>query len=506
MGKGTDVALLQSSSRLFTTTPLDQLENNSCDINNTMGKKGGGGNNAKAKRARPSGGNNGNSNDAGGVGWSSSDHAMRKAKQRSRLSEEKLVVRERRAALLTRDSREKREEGKLRLHMKRVQRQLDKLRERLEVWDDVEEARRWKEQQQEEERKRREEEGPLPKKKKGRLGPETWKLKGAARPAWQVYDFDTRYVDPHQKAHEEAAKKVARQRNILEFCKGRFGVEDDPNVPQPQCREYLSLLMQLGLLSMQANQLKTARKAFLDCMELDSMTSPITPARSHLMRLYMEANRPESARRLWEKLPTSDPSVWIRYSAALIEFVSWRVLEEKGSTQETAEFLLGKAIHANRFCALYLAFSDTFDQAMEHTDEIEDADDNSPLEQAIEYCNSEQMGAWKGTDGALDWIRSVVLRLLAGGKIGCDNAVEVSAHDLDWRENLKEMRDDEAHIQEQGNKGDNGDGQAYEDEDDGTDDDNDVDDDESVVDSEMFRGMFELAMEMVESSGQLKVT
>ena len=33
----------------------------------------------------------------------------------------------------------------------------------------------------------------------------------------------------------------------------------------------------------------------------------------------------------------------------------------------------------------------------------------------------------------------------------------------------------------------------------------DGDDDESVVDTEMFRGMFELSMDMVESSGQLKV-
>ncbi|KAL3906402.1 MAG: hypothetical protein SGILL_009285 [Bacillariaceae sp.] len=471
-----------------------------------MGKKGGGQSNAKAKRARPSGGEGGADS---GTGWSFNDHALRKAKQRSRLSEEKLMKRETRTALLTRDSREKREEGKMRLHIKRVQRQLDKLKERLEAWDDVEETRLLKEQQEEEERKRKEEEGLLPKKKKGRLGPETWKLKGAARPAWQVYDFDTRYVDPHQKAHDDAAKKVARQRNILELCKGKFGwdTENTYNVPQPQCRDYLSLLMQLGLLSMQANQLKTARQAFLECMELES-EGQITPARNHLMRLYMEANRPESARRLFEKLPITDKSVWIRYSAALIEYVSWKVLEEEGSTQEKAEASLGHAIQQNVFCAYYLAFFDTFTQAMEHVEEIEDADDTEPLEQAIEYCNSEQMGAWKGTDGALEWIRSVILRLLEGDKIGDGSDDEVTASHLDWRSRLQRVRDgdvamkkqvanDKSHYSPAQEENDDEDPQEY-------DEDGDEEDDESVIDAEMFRGMFELAMDMVDTSGQLK--
>ena len=98
----------------------------------------------------------------------------------------------------------------------------------------------------------------------------------------------------------------------------------------------------------------------------------------------MEANRPESARRLWERLSPNDPSVWIRYSAALIEFVSWSVLKEESSNRDTAERLLASAIKTNIYCAFYLAFFDTFDEVMDYTDEIEDATDDSPLEQAIE--------------------------------------------------------------------------------------------------------------------------
>jgi hypothetical protein len=437
--------------------------------------------------------------------WSSSDHAIRKARQRNKMSIEKLEERERRSALLTRDSKEKREEGKLRLHIKRVQRKLDTLKARLETWDDVEETKLAKQIQAEVEKKMKEELDGAPVKKRGRLGPETWKLKGAARPAWQVYDFDTRYVDPHVKAHEDAKEKVARLRNVLVLCKGKFGIENDSNVPQPHCREYLSLLLQLGNLSVQSKQLKTARKAFLDCMELDSAEHPITPARSQLMRLYMEANRPDSARRLWEKLPPSDASVWIRYSAALVEFVSWNILKEDGSSRDTAETLLASAIKANVFCAYYLAFFDTFHEVMDYSDEIEDAADDSPLEQAIEYCNSEQFGSWKGTDGALEWVMSILLRVASGGSVAGNN---LTVKDLDWRGPLAATREAHFNAVESDEAIDNPD-VSEDDNDDKIKEYKDADDDdeenESVADVAMFAGMFETAMEIVEAAGSLRI-
>ena len=430
----------------------------------------------KTAKGGSSGGKKGGDSD---VCWSSNHHALRKAKQQRKGMSEKQEERARRSALLTRDSKEKREEGKNRLHIKRTQRQLDKLREQLENWDDVEEARLVKEEQ-ERIRKEKENEGKE-KKKKGRLGPETWKLKGAARPAHLVYDFDTRYVDPHIKKHEEARKKAARSRNIMVLCKGRFGNENDKDVPQPQCREFLSLLMQLGNVCMYSQQMKSARKAFLECIELDSSENPITPARCQLMRLYMEANRPDSARRLWERLPSTDPAVWIRYSAVLIEFVSFKILEEEGSSEQKCEERMVEAIKANLFCALYLAFFDDFSGIMEYTDEIEDADDDSQLEQAIEYCNSEQVGAWKGTEGATDWVRKFLVRVLTSESAQKEH--NLSAEDLDWRGALSTTRnmvvvDDRA---DDGNE-----------------------DDESVVDVEMYATMFETAMEMLEDSGALK--
>ena len=130
---------------------------------------------SSGKRSRGVGG--------GDEAWSASDHLVRKAKQQRKMKTAKQEERARRSALLTRDSKEKREEGKLRLHIKRIQRQIEKLRSRLEAWDDVEEKQLIEKMRREEEQRRQEELNP--KKKKGRKGPETWKLKGAARPAWQ---------------------------------------------------------------------------------------------------------------------------------------------------------------------------------------------------------------------------------------------------------------------------------------------------------------------------------
>ncbi len=433
--------------------------------------------------------------------WTSTDHAIRMAKKQRKVDDaDKAMERARRSALLTRDSREKREQGKLRLHIKLVQRQLDKLRQRLQAWDDQEEKRLEQERLEKEQRMQEEAEAG-PKKRTVRKGPETWKLKGAARPAWQVYDFDTRYVDPHLKAHEEAKAKAIRIRNIFALYKGRFGDESSADIPQPYCREFLALLMQLGNLSMQANQLKTARQAFLECMELESPAPPTTPARCQLMKLYLESNRPESARRLWERLSPDDPSVWIRYSAALLEYVSWKLLDESGSTEESARALLIKAIQTNVFCAYYLAFWESFKHVMEHVEDIEDATEEHPLEEAIEYCNREQgYGAWQGTEGALDWIQKVIVSALNGG-----SGKDLSKKDLEWKEKLKVIGEEyAAHANVEGGDGDDCDDSTSGVDDNGSDDEEKEEDDESKVDGAMFVGMFETAMEMLEDSGKVK--
>jgi len=334
--------------------------------------------------------------------------------------------RHQRSMALSHDNVEKREEGRLKLHISKTQRDMDLLRKRLTAWDEVEEQSKIESIVAD----------CKPKKKKGRLGPETWKVRGAARPASEVYSFDTRYVCPHETEHKHAQEKSHRVQNILHLYKGRLGqgLESSSPLLAQTCRDFVSTLMRFGLLNLEAKRYRSAKEAFSEIVDLEGEDDiyPISTARCQLIRMYMKTNRPDSARQLWERLP-NDKSVWIRYSAALIEFVSWKILQEKGSTEGSAEALLAKAIQANIFCAYYIAYHDTFSHVVELVEDIEDAEDGS-VEQAFEYCNSEQIIFWLETEGAIDWIHSFILRAI---KLTSTSLGLLSYKDVDWETKLR---------------------------------------------------------------------
>jgi hypothetical protein len=399
--------------------------------------------------------------------WSAADHLERTAAKQQK-GKGKSQNKMERSALLSHGTSDKKEAQKLSLHITKTKRAVDALRERLKQWDAVNEAKLQKEKeaklrkQQEEEAAK--EAGVV--KKRQRLGPESWKLRGAARPAWEVYDFDTRYVDPHLKAHEEAKASVKRSQNMLLLHKNDFGGPETP----PVCREFLVLLMQLGLLYRQANKIKAARSTFLEVMDLDSLEKPITLARCHLMRLYLEADRPESVRRLLERLPQNDKSVWIQYSRVLMEY---RNRKEDDTGALDAAFVM--AVKVNVFCAFYLAFGGNFDDAIEYAEEIEDATEEEPLEEAIEYCNSEQRQTWENEPGLQLWIRELILEVLKEKK----ERRGLTPADLDWKTSLHRIEKAATAVRAEEEVGEElG--------------------DEDEVDVLMFAGMFRTAMEMVE--------
>jgi hypothetical protein len=481
---------------------------------------------AKGKPSTGGGGGGG-----AGSGWGAAEHegreahnvaslerrlARRKKKKRRLDTDEDGNLNSYKRTALSHDTADKIDAGKLRLHITKTKRAVETDRERLRAWDDVEEKKR----AAEEERKRREEAERAaaaeraggsnpPKKRKGRAGPETWKLRGAARPAWEVYDFDTRYVDPHLKEHEEAMAKASRVRNLLSLYRGRFGEmpgdgDDTDYPPQPYCRNFLALLMQLGHLCVEAKKFKMAREAFLEVMELEGTGEDsvvVTTARSRLMRMYLEANRPDSARRLWERLP-HDNSAWIRYSAALIEFVSWRLLGEEGSSRSTAEDLLCMAIATSPFCAFNIAFHATFERVMEYGDELSDEEPGS-FQESIEYTHSEQMGSWLGTEGAVEWMQGVVLRLLNGGRsaIKSDAAEEARTQLQSWEALLGRIEEDFEDAEKQKKEeaaGEAANGDKNEGEDNDSQDYN-----PEEPDLLMYTGMFRTAMDMLTDAGEL---
>lgn len=444
------------------------------------------------------------------TGWSGADHLERDASRDHKLTSEQ----HRRRDLLSHDTRDKRDAMKLKLHLTKSQRAVDEMKKRLQVWDAQEEKKQEKERQ----RLALLEADPEPPKKRGRLGPETWKLKGPARPAWEVYDFDVRYVDPHIEAHKQAKEKATRCINLLVVHRGRFG-HDAPDA----AREYLGLLMQLGHISVEAKKYKTAREAWLECIELEG-DDPITTARESLMRMYLDLKRYDAAYRLGERL-ADDPSVWIRYSYAVV------ALQQKKPAADV-EHCMVRAIQANPFCAYYLAFYDTFNGVMEYTEDLAESEDEpqSSLEEAIEYCSSETAPMWLDSKANLT-LRNILVRAAQGNhnelkpsdlewstrltKIEeeCDRiAAEAALKDLreedgeDEEEDDAEAEADEANEERSDSKEDAQEGKRRgrrkreEDE-----DESEEEEEEIEVDVRMYAGMFRTAMEMLQESGQLGV-
>lgn len=465
--------------------------------------------------------------------WTASDHGARledkqtktqkKQKNRGGISTSSRRPREDRTAHLTHNTREKRDLMKLQLHMTQTQRAVTALRHRLVHWDPVAEAAVAQQQQQKRDAEKDaaknnngnnldEATEATKKKKKGRKGPESWKLRGAARPAWEVYDFDVRHVDPHIKAHQDAAARTQRSLNLLTLYKGRFALQQDPGQPQQQesppppspdsttntinttitrrvvdsvahthqiaaAREYLRLLMQLGYLHQEAKQYKSARNAWLECVELEgdsTATAVITSARESLMRMYVELQRYDAAYRLgdrWRTTTTSatapittpstsystvdDSSIWIRYSMALVACMhnnnKNNVSAEQEMSPEQLDEIMIQAVQCNIFAAYYLCHYKTFAQVVEYTEDLqqqqylsEDDDDEAPqsslLLEALDYCTSPHGGVlWQTTAGAIEALQRVMMMMPCNRTSSSQARRQLLPSDLEWSERLSQM-------------------------------------------------------------------
>ena len=225
------------------------------------------------------------------------------------------------------------------------------------------------------------------------------------------------------------------------------------------------------------------------------------------MNMYMSTNRPASARKLWERLD-NDGSAWIRYSAALIEYVSWNLLQEEGSTAESAERLLAKAIRGNVYVAFFLGWPQMFEKAMEYTEELVERGDSpsGSILEAIEYgCSVNEdkgLGMWAGTDGSLEWVRSVILKVLNSDDENGDANPEdklVKADLMIWERKLALEEEDyerernekeQMKANEETNESDNEESSHRE------------EDDEEEPDSLMYAGMFRTAMDWLQDAGE----
>jgi hypothetical protein len=416
----------------------------------------------------------------------------------------KSAVAAERTAVLTHGTADKRDGLRLKLHLERAKRSLVEQRDRLERWDAAAE----KQAEEEEERLKNEQEPEPPKLKnltcRPSDDPSTWKLKGAARPAAEVYDFDVRYVDKYVNDHTSAQEKAKRQVNRLaQGDLAGFAVG----------RKFLALLMQIGHLSAEAKLYRQAREAWLECMKLEG-SPPVTTARECLMQLCLRRRKFQEAYELGtaadgssEDNDSSTRSAVVCYSTALAAFVLQKGIivgvepnddnktKNKKSKKESSSSVeqpaaiseqdvndqMEKAIRNNVFLAYYIIHYETFKDVMECQDELEqardddddDADDEAPqslLEEAIEYVHSsDQIAVWRelGAQEAL----ARVLQSMPGG--------------VDWEgplDRLVQMHQQQQQQQQQPEQQQPEQQQSPS---------------SSKVDLTMFAGMFRTAMEMV---------
>jgi len=242
------------------------------------------------------------------------------------------------------------------------------------------------------------------------------------------------------------------------------------------------------------------------------------------MNMYLHTNRPSSARKL-SNLLQNDESAWIKYSMALIEYISWNLLNEEGSTSSTAEEMLKLAIRGNVYVVYLLAFSTTFEKSMEYTNEVcveHELESNScSLLEAIEYgCNcynegegdsdegkgmDKGMAIWMSTEGSLDWVRSVVLRVLNDNSDSASGNGEedrlTKADLLSWESKLN--KEEEVYEKERNEKEQQKLALKVSKEDGKIDYGNDPEEDDEELDVVMYAGMFRTAMDWLSDAGEL---
>ena len=213
-----------------------------------------------------------------------------------------------------------------------------------------------------------------------------YNLKGAARVAREHYKAPG---DNSVAGDEEA-------RNLIEEFKGNVWAAPD--------REGEILLEKMILyaacLHNVTNETNHAVKVFYDVLEHDPTDH--LAAKQRILRCYMDAADAVKARALIDRFK-EDRSCCFMYNKALIEFISYKLLQEKGSSQELCDAALEEAYKANPYALFALAYNSVFADTIEYAALIRQAPEGS-VEDAISFFDSD-MELWDDVEGAIDWVR-----------------------------------------------------------------------------------------------------
>ncbi|KAG2787485.1 hypothetical protein JG687_00006949 [Phytophthora cactorum] len=226
--------------------------------------------------------------------------------------------------------------------------------------------------------------------RKGPKPPSEWKLKGAARPAALLAKIAAGELDECGNEFPKPVETFDLYEKMLK--EGKMAEHKDT-------KEYISLLKQLAGACCEAGMPDRGIKNYELCMSLDKTDS--FHSREGLACALVDEGRGAEARALIEEHKDENSAV-LAYCQVIIEYVSWEVLEEEGSSEEVVQKAFRKAFALNPFMAVVIAYHETFFQVMEYVDEIKDPKRGS-IEEAFVYV-SQNISVWMDTVGAYQWI------------------------------------------------------------------------------------------------------
>ncbi|RQM20766.1 hypothetical protein B5M09_003380 [Aphanomyces astaci] len=277
-------------------------------------------------------------------------------------------------------TRDKKKQARKRLRMVQIQRHVDKKLDHLRAYPvDV---------------------VHVVKRPKGPLKPEEWKLRGAARPAALL----ARIANGECDVDGNEFKAPDPTKDFYEEMRGRFAEHNDT-------LEYLRLRKDLALATCAAGMMEAGIAHFEECIELDPTDAAC--ARDGLVCALIDEGRADEARGLIDRYENVSPV--LEYCRTIIEYVSWEVLEEDGSSEDVVQAAFTKAWDGNPFIGVFIAGLDAFNAVVEYVEDIK----NPPKVDSSQHHDAEANWHPVFQAGCHFWQNAVTGECVADESMGC---------------------------------------------------------------------------------------
>lgn len=306
------------------------------------------------------------------------------AARRRKLTNAQLMAAEAGGNRLARDSDWGKDQRKLKMQMQRTVKEVEEERERLSSWipPEVEAEIQAREAMANERLK---------------------SLHPVARKLQIEHGEVEGYVDPGSGECIACFKRPPADNLFEKVPAGQFWT-------RPETRQFCKTLSQAAAACRAAGHAEEAAEFLRELEQLDD--SDALDIRAPLVLALLDATDAVGARKILERHP-QDMRCALQWSRALLEYISWAVLEEPGATEETAKTALNRAVETNAFVAVFIAHADSFTKFVDpgEVDRLIPADGPKPnpgvVDEALRYC-VDGLSCWRDAEGSQKWVRDAL--------------------------------------------------------------------------------------------------